>query len=68
MAEVNIQEPAETQAARFYVALDIQKPGDKTAHCASVRLALERVAMASFGAPRFEAARWPQSVRNQLWP
>jgi hypothetical protein len=68
MAEMNVYEPAETEATRFQVALDIQVPDDKIAHSASVRLALERVAMRAFGAHRGEAARWPQSVRNQQWP
>ena len=46
----------------------IQTAAGETAHTACLGFGLERVVMALFKAHGFDSSRWPQAVRQRLWP
>ncbi len=54
--------------AFFGLTFDIRTQDERIANSACVGFGLERVVMALFKTHGFDAARWPQAVKSQLWP
>ena len=52
----------------FGTAFDIRTPDGDVANTACLGFGLERVTMALFKTHGFDPARWPQTVRQRLWP
>ena len=53
---------------KFGKAFDIKAPDGEVAHTACLGFGMERVVMALFQAHGFDPEKWPQGVRDRLWP
>jgi seryl-tRNA synthetase len=52
----------------FGSTFEIRTPDGKTANTACLGFGLERIVMALFKTHGFSVERWPDAVRQQLWP